>query len=40
MKYIGIYPVFDRGFPGAFSAGSGAVLLDVNVRLEALAAAP
>ena len=39
MKFIGIYPVFDRRFPGAFSAESGAVLLAVNVRLEELAAA-
>lgn len=33
----GIYPVFDKEFPGSFSAESGSVLLDENKELQALA---
>jgi hypothetical protein len=36
--HIGIYPVFDKRFAGAFSAGSGVVLLDETATLEATAA--
>jgi hypothetical protein len=39
MKHIGIYPVFDKRFPGRFLAETGAVLLDMTTTLEELAAA-